>query len=260
MGQINVAIIGVGNCASSLVQGIHKYSEVQDNELQVPGLMHNVLGGYSIGDVVTFERNNTQRFGRVKGFKLPQKTAWQGPTGLLHGKVSSIIVNMWSQEPFYSCDVATETIDVSPTDLRRSNENAYMRSKLPKMERIKSPADLNSEVEGYTGTITPVLIISVELSILSNSGCTIVYPLLNSTFPKTASTSPFSNLSDIQETPLNHMQLIVPVPSNIVTSNKLLLKVFFKLKFITFPIITACSDTLRSLISLTFVLSRYRLG
>ena len=51
MGQINVAIIGVGNCASSLVQGIHKYSEVQDNELQVPGLMHNVLGGYSIGDV-----------------------------------------------------------------------------------------------------------------------------------------------------------------------------------------------------------------
>ena len=51
MGQINVAIIGVGNCASSLVQGIHKYSEIQDNELQVPGLMHNVLGGYSIGDV-----------------------------------------------------------------------------------------------------------------------------------------------------------------------------------------------------------------
>ena len=51
MGQINVAIIGVGNCASSLVQGIHKYSEIQDNELQVPGLMHNVLGGYAIGDV-----------------------------------------------------------------------------------------------------------------------------------------------------------------------------------------------------------------
>ncbi|MBM25142.1 MAG: hypothetical protein CL760_05565 [Chloroflexi bacterium] len=112
--------------------------------------------GYSIGDVVTFERNNTQRFGRVKGFKLPQKTAWQGPTGLLHGKVSSIIVNMWSQEPFYSCDVATETIDVSPTDLRRSNENAYMRSKLPKMERIKSPADLNSEVDSYMTLSYPI--------------------------------------------------------------------------------------------------------
>ena len=30
MGQINVAIIGVGNCASSLVQGVNKYKEVQE--------------------------------------------------------------------------------------------------------------------------------------------------------------------------------------------------------------------------------------
>ena len=51
MGKINVAIIGVGNCSSSLVQGIQKYSEIQDNEIKVPGLMNNILGGYSIGDV-----------------------------------------------------------------------------------------------------------------------------------------------------------------------------------------------------------------
>ncbi len=50
MGKINVAIIGAGNCASSLVQGIYKYSEVEGDE-QVPGVMHNVLGGYSIGDI-----------------------------------------------------------------------------------------------------------------------------------------------------------------------------------------------------------------
>lgn len=112
--------------------------------------------GHSIGDVVTFERNNTQRFGRVKGFKLPQKTAWQGPTGLLHGKVSSIIVDMWSQDPFYSYDVATETVDVNPNALRRSNENAYMRSKLPKMEKIKSPTDLNSEVDTYMTLSYPI--------------------------------------------------------------------------------------------------------
>ena len=31
MGKINVAIIGVGNCSSSLVQGIQKYSEIEDN-------------------------------------------------------------------------------------------------------------------------------------------------------------------------------------------------------------------------------------
>ena len=50
MSQINVAIIGVGNCASSLVQGVNKYKEVQDGE-KIPGLMHNELGGYSIGDI-----------------------------------------------------------------------------------------------------------------------------------------------------------------------------------------------------------------
>lgn len=112
--------------------------------------------GHSIGDVVTFERNNTQRFGRVKGFKLPQKTAWQGPTGLLHGKVSSIIVDMWSQDPFYSYDVATETVDVNPNALRSSDENAYMRSKLPKMEKIKSPTDLNAEVDTYMTLSYPI--------------------------------------------------------------------------------------------------------
>jgi len=50
MGKIKVAIIGVGNCASSFVQGLHKYAEVPEGEF-VPGLMHNNLGGYHIGDI-----------------------------------------------------------------------------------------------------------------------------------------------------------------------------------------------------------------
>jgi myo-inositol-1-phosphate synthase len=50
LGNINVAIIGVGNCASSLVQGVHYYSEAAENEL-VPGLMHVNLGGYHIRDI-----------------------------------------------------------------------------------------------------------------------------------------------------------------------------------------------------------------
>ncbi len=50
MGKINVAIIGVGNCASSLVQGIHKYREIPDDQT-VPGLMHPTIGGYEIGDI-----------------------------------------------------------------------------------------------------------------------------------------------------------------------------------------------------------------
>jgi len=50
MGTINVAIIGVGNCASSLVQGVHYYKNAKEDEF-VPGLMHVNLGGYHIPDI-----------------------------------------------------------------------------------------------------------------------------------------------------------------------------------------------------------------
>jgi myo-inositol-1-phosphate synthase len=48
--KVRVAIIGVGNCASSLVQGVHYYREAKDDE-QIPGLMHVNLGGYHIRDI-----------------------------------------------------------------------------------------------------------------------------------------------------------------------------------------------------------------
>jgi myo-inositol-1-phosphate synthase len=50
MGKINVAIIGVGNCASSLVQGVYYYKNAKADEF-VPGLMHVNLGGYHIKDI-----------------------------------------------------------------------------------------------------------------------------------------------------------------------------------------------------------------
>ena len=50
LGSINVAIIGVGNCCSSLVQGVSFYKKAKDAEL-VPGLMHVNLGGYHISDI-----------------------------------------------------------------------------------------------------------------------------------------------------------------------------------------------------------------
>ena len=50
MNKINVAIIGVGNCASSLVQGVHFYRGV-DSNASVPGLMHADLGSYHISDI-----------------------------------------------------------------------------------------------------------------------------------------------------------------------------------------------------------------
>ena len=50
MGKIKVAIIGVGNCASSLVQGIHKYVEIPE-DVEISGVMHNTIGGYRIEDI-----------------------------------------------------------------------------------------------------------------------------------------------------------------------------------------------------------------
>ena len=48
--KVRVAIAGVGNCASSLVQGVEYYRGADASE-RVPGLMHVVLGGYHVGDV-----------------------------------------------------------------------------------------------------------------------------------------------------------------------------------------------------------------
>ena len=48
--KVRVAIVGVGNCAASLVQGVHFYKDAPDDAL-VPGLMHVNLGGYHVRDI-----------------------------------------------------------------------------------------------------------------------------------------------------------------------------------------------------------------
>lgn len=94
--RIRVAIVGVGNCASSLVQGVHYYRDAREGD-QVPGLMHVVLGGYPIHDIefcaafdvnatkvdkdlaeaIYAEPNNTYRFADVP---LAGVTVLRGPT------------------------------------------------------------------------------------------------------------------------------------------------------------------------------------
>ena len=48
--EIRVAIVGVGNCANSLVQGVEYYKDASPTS-EIPGLMHTVLGGYHVRDV-----------------------------------------------------------------------------------------------------------------------------------------------------------------------------------------------------------------
>ncbi len=82
--KVRVGIVGVGNCASSFVQGLSYYRDAKGNE-PVPGLMNVELGGYHIGDIeiasafdvnaskvgrdvseaIFAEPNNTQRFASV---------------------------------------------------------------------------------------------------------------------------------------------------------------------------------------------------
>jgi len=59
--KVRVGIIGVGNCASSLVQGVHYYRNAKPAD-QIPGLMHVDLGGYHIRDI-----EFTAAFDVVKG-------------------------------------------------------------------------------------------------------------------------------------------------------------------------------------------------
>ena len=98
--KIKVAIAGVGNCASALVQGIEYYRDA-DPEDRVPGLMHVSLGGYHVGDVefvaafdvdaakvgldlskaVFTSNNNTIRFSEVPGARGHRRSADLPSTG-----------------------------------------------------------------------------------------------------------------------------------------------------------------------------------
>ena len=94
--KIKVALAGIGNCASSLVQGVEYYRDADPSD-RVPGLMHVTLGGYHVGDtefVAAFDvdaakvgldlskavfasNNNTIRFSEVPALGV---TVERGPT------------------------------------------------------------------------------------------------------------------------------------------------------------------------------------
>src|SRR5436305_8322077 len=60
--KIRVALIGVGNCASALVQGVEFYKDAPEDQ-PVPGLMHVNLGGYHVRDIeftAAFDVNQTK--------------------------------------------------------------------------------------------------------------------------------------------------------------------------------------------------------
>ena len=126
---VRVAIVGVGNCASSLVQGVHKYHNAAPDEF-VPGLMHVNLGGYHVSDIefvaafdidtrkvgrdlseaIYSEPNNTVRFADVPHTGI---TVQRGRTLDGLGKYLSEVIEESSQP---EVDVA-ETLRASGADV-----------------------------------------------------------------------------------------------------------------------------------------------
>jgi myo-inositol-1-phosphate synthase len=118
MGTINVAIIGVGNCASSLVQGLHFYRDAKDGD-DLPGIMHPVLGGYSIGDVnvvaafdvdtnkvgkdlseaIFTEPNNTFKFTDVPHLGVPVER------GMTHDGLGKYLSEIITKAPGQTADI-----------------------------------------------------------------------------------------------------------------------------------------------------------
>ena len=125
MTPIKVAIAGVGNCASSLVQGVNYYREADPNEF-VPGLMHVVLGGYHVSDlefVAAFDvdaakvgqdlskaifasQNNTIRFAEVSDLGIEVQ---RGPT---FDGLSKYYREMIDESPAEAVDVAQALRDL----------------------------------------------------------------------------------------------------------------------------------------------------
>jgi len=118
MGSINVAIVGVGNCASSFVQGLHFYRDAQAGD-EIPGIMHAVLGGYAIGDVnvvaafdvdankvgkdlseaIFAEPNNTMKFTDVPNLGVPVER------GMTHDGLGKYLSQVITKAPGPTADI-----------------------------------------------------------------------------------------------------------------------------------------------------------
>ena len=119
MAAVRVAIIGVGNCASALVQGVHYYREAPDDAF-IPGLMHARLGDYHVGDIefsAAFDIDE-RKVGRDLG-----EAIWQPPNntvkfaevprldvtvqrGMTHDGLGTYLSRMITKAPGATADIA----------------------------------------------------------------------------------------------------------------------------------------------------------
>ena len=117
-GKVRVAIVGVGNCASSFVQGVQYYNDAKAGDT-VPGLMHVDLGGYHISDIefsaafdvdadkvgkdlseaVFSGQNNTPKFSDVPSLGVPVHR------GMTHDGIGKYLSQVITKAPGETADV-----------------------------------------------------------------------------------------------------------------------------------------------------------
>jgi myo-inositol-1-phosphate synthase len=121
--KVRVAIIGVGNCASAFVQGVHYYRDADPNE-RVPGLMHVDLGGYHVRDIeftAAFDidstkvgkdlgqaiwagQNNTIKFA-TGGRAVPKKLGVPVHRGMTHDGLGKYLKEKIKKAPGETADI-----------------------------------------------------------------------------------------------------------------------------------------------------------
>jgi myo-inositol-1-phosphate synthase len=199
MSKIRVAIAGVGNCASSLVQGVTYYRDADPNE-SVPGLMHVKLGDYHVGDVefvAAFDvdankvgldlskgiftgPNNTIRFAQVENLGV---TVQRGPTFDGLGKYYRQVVEESPAEPVDVARVLRETkadvlvsyLPVGSEDAQRHYAQACLDAKVAFVNAI--PVFIASDPE-WAAKFTEAGVPIIGDDIKSQVGATIVHRLL----------------------------------------------------------------------------------
>jgi myo-inositol-1-phosphate synthase len=117
--KVRVAIVGVGNCASAFVQGVHYYRDADLTEL-VPGLMHVDLGGYHVrdieftaafdidatkvgkdlGEAIWAGQNNTMKFAKV-----PKKLGVPVHRGMTHDGLGKYLKEKIKKAPGETADI-----------------------------------------------------------------------------------------------------------------------------------------------------------
>ena len=127
--KVRVAIIGVGNCANSLVQGVEYYRNAKDDEF-IPGIMHTRLGDYHIGDVefsaaididadkvgkdlseaIWAGQNNTIKFADVPHLNVPVVR------GMTHDGLGTYLAQKITKAPGSTANI-TELLQDTKTDV-----------------------------------------------------------------------------------------------------------------------------------------------